>query len=147
MPNIPGLGLPWPDSWKALLTAFPTIKACAKALNIKYDTAQNFLQRGSKPKCNATRSKFLNFGWTEAELPLLATRNYNKEDYWSPEDKARVRLFQIIHKHNPQKHWTHRFWDAMIKSSEAEIVNPEALTEWNDSRKNKTENAREVKVA
>lgn len=67
--DIPGLGLKWPASWDALVEAHGCPTCAGRVLHISGGVARGYTQRNSRPFARKTRRKFLDFGWTDTELP------------------------------------------------------------------------------
>lgn len=68
--NIPGKGLYWPYSWRALMEHYNNDwHAVADAVGITRDDVKAYETCNSHPRNRATRRKFLQFGWGCMELP------------------------------------------------------------------------------
>ena len=132
--TIPGLGLPWPESWKALMRHYITRKAASKAIGISPSGADYYCSGKSKPRLPRVRQAFLDYGWTTYELPVVAPRAQEK---YTPtdEDKARHALCRLIWRRNPQMHWAERFVYAVVESAKADIEDPTLLLRGYGGRK------------
>jgi len=132
--NTPGLGLPWPKSWHAAVAEFGSARAASRFFGINECSGQRYCSGKAIPKHPSTRGKFMAKGYREGiELPTLAgqhPRNYDKWNYWTPEDKARVALFRSIWRRSEEKNPNARFYYALEDSANTDIKNPDLLAAW-----------------
>jgi len=125
--NIPGKGLPWPDSFNALLLHYGQLKCAAAALKIAASSASKY-KNGAWPRKTQAREAFYRFGWTDAELP---------ESHWfpnkpTPEADARYAIFRFRYEriHYAVKDTTVRFGLALAESATWPIKDRAALEKW-----------------
>ena len=101
-----GLGLPWPESARAISEYCAGSYAAMEELTgINRKTMRDYLVRGSSPTNYATRQRFIRYGWTTHELPpgcdtppninttYLDARTSGRNDLERAEISARVKLY------------------------------------------------------
>ena len=67
---VAGIGLPWPESFKALASAYRNnAPAMSEALRICVSSIYEYMRGASSPRSRKTRARFIAIGWTRNELP------------------------------------------------------------------------------
>ena len=132
--EVPGKGLPWPDSIRAVISAYGTLQKASRRLGVSV-SALGTWARDEKHPSPAIRKRLAAFWRSDDELPDPSqVPKYAGGDCWgawTPADYARLAMFRARYRAAGEFDTdpTVRFARAIIESA-VDIKRPDLLEKW-----------------